>query len=299
MTAITDRATPLDEPTPSTATARAVSRKDRMTPGRWLLWTLLLLGGLVMMFPVYWVLVTAVSPGGLSQDNGFSLWPRQFDLGIFSRAVRDQPIWRWLANSVVIAVVSVLISVFISVLGGYAFSKYRFRGRNLLFALMLITIMVPIQVIMVPAFVIISKLGLVNTPWAVILPSAAQAVSIFMARQYMQAIPDELIEAGRVDGAGELAIFVRVILPACGPLVAVLTILTFVWRWNDFVWPLVALQSPENYTISVGLASLNGAYSHPWDQIMAITLMSMVPVLVVFFVFQKQFVQGIASTGIK
>lgn len=274
-------------------------RKDRMTARRWVAWVLLLLGGLVMMFPVYWVLVTAVSIGGLAQDNGFSLWPRHVDLGVFGRAVRDQPIWSWMANSVFIAVVSVVISVFISVLAGYAFSKYRFRGRNLLFALMLVTIMVPIQVIMVPAFVIISKLGLVDTPWAVILPSAAQAVSIFMARQYMQAIPDELIEAGRVDGAGELAIFVRVILPACGPLVAVLTILTFVWRWNDFVWPLVALQTPEKYTISVGLASLNGAYSHPWDEIMAITLISMVPVLIVFFVFQKQFVQGIASSGIK
>jgi ABC-type glycerol-3-phosphate transport system permease component len=300
MTAISDRDV-VSRATASTTVARGrrVERKDRMSIGRWVLWTVLLLGGLVMMFPVYWVLVTAVSPGGLAQDNGFSLWPHQFDLGIFATAVRDQPIWRWLANSVLIAVVSVLLSVFISVLGGYAFSKYRFRGRNLLFALMLVTIMVPIQVIMVPAFVIISKLGLVNTPWAVILPSAAQAVSIFMARQYMQAIPDELIEAGRVDGAGELAIFVRVVLPACGPLVAVLTILTFVWRWNDFVWPLVALQSPENYTISVGLASLNGAYSHPWDQIMAITLISMVPVMIVFFVFQKQFVQGIASTGIK
>lgn len=299
MTALSDRPVVDGAAAPGRRSRRRPERRDRMSPGRWALWTVLVLGGLVMMFPVYWVLVTAVSPGGLAQDNGFSLWPRRFDLGVFADAVRDQPIWRWLANSVLIAVVSVLLSVFISVLGGYAFSKYRFRGRNLLFALMLVTIMVPIQVIMVPAFVIISKLGLVNTPWAVILPSAAQAVSIFMARQYLQAIPDELIEAGRVDGASELAIFARVVLPACGPLVAVLTILTFVWRWNDFVWPLVALQSPENYTISVGLASLNGAYSHPWDQIMAITLISMVPVMVVFFVFQKQFVQGIASTGIK
>jgi ABC-type glycerol-3-phosphate transport system permease component len=275
------------------------AERHRMSTRTWLLWSLLLLGGLVMLFPVYWVLVTAVSPGGLAQTTGFRLWPETVNLGIFAQAFNDQPVGLWLLNSIVIATTSVVISVFISVLAGYAFAKYQFRGKNFLFALMLVTIMVPIQVIMVPAFVIISKLGMVNTPWAVILPSAAQAISIFMARQYMAAIPTELLEAARVDGAGEFAAFTRIILPACGPLIAVLTILTFVWRWNDFVWPLVALQSPQKYTISVGLASLNGTFSHPWDEIMAITLISMIPVMVVFFVFQRQFVQGIAESGIK
>ncbi|WIB64938.1 carbohydrate ABC transporter permease [Curtobacterium sp. MCBD17_040] len=278
---------------------RRVPIQDRMTPARWVIWAAMVLGGLVMVFPVYWVFVTAISPGGLAQTSGFSLWPHRVDLGVFAKAFADQPVLTWLVNSVVIAVAGVVISVFISVLAGYAFAKFSFRGRNLLFGAMLVTIMVPIQVVMVPEFVIISKLGLVGTPWAVILPSAAQAVSIFMARQYIQAIPTELIEAARVDGAGEFRTFRTVVLPACGPLVAVLTILTFVWRWNDFVWPLVALQKPESYTISVGLSSLNGSYSHPWDEIMAITLISMIPVMIVFFVFQRQFVQGIAESGIK
>ncbi len=286
-------------PPVTTRTRRPVRRQDRMTAGRWLVWALLLLGGLVMLFPVYWVLVTAVSPGGLAQGTGFRLWPQRVDLGIFGRAFADQPVGRWLWNSTFIAAVSCVISVLISLLAGYAFAKFRFRGRNVLFGLMLVTIMVPIQVLMVPAFVIISKIGLVNSPWAVILPSAAQAISIFMARQFIAALPDEIIEAARVDGAGELAVFFRIIVPMSGPLVAVLTILTFVWRWNDFVWPLVALQSPQNYTASVGLASLNGAYSHPWDEIMAITLISMIPVVIVFLVFQKQFVQGVAESGLK
>ena len=275
------------------------ARADRMTPARWLVWALLLFGGLVMLFPVYWVLVTAISPGGLAQTTGFSLWPERVDLGVFPRAFADQPVGRWLVNSVVIAAASVVLSVSVSLLAGYAFAKYRFRGRDALFTLMLVTIMVPIQVIMVPEFVIVSRLGLVDSPWAVILPTAAQAVSIFMARQFLAGVPDELIEAARVDGAGELRIFLRVVLPLSGPLIAVLTILTFVWRWNDFVWPLVALQSPENYTISVGLAALNGTFSHPWDEMMAITLLSMVPVVAVFLAFQKRFVQGVAESGLK
>ena len=278
---------------------RAVSRSDRMTPGRWVIWAGLMLGGLVMLFPVYWVLVTALSPGGLAQGTGFRLWPDRVDLGVFGRAFTDQPVARWLLNSAVIAVASVVLSVVVSLLAGYAFAKYRFRGRNPLFALMLVTIMVPIHVIMVPEFVIVSRLGLVNSPWAVVLPTAAQAVTIFMARQFLAGLPDELIEAARVDGAGELRIFLRVVLPLSGPLIAVLTILTFVWRWNDFVWPLVALQAPENYTISVGLAALNGTFSHPWDEMMAITLLSMVPVVAVFLAFQKRFVQGIAESGLK
>jgi ABC-type glycerol-3-phosphate transport system permease component len=270
-----------------------------MSAGRWVVWAFLVCGGLLMFFPVYWVFVTAISPGGLAQTSGFSLWPHRVDLGIFAQAFAEQPIKTWMINSLVISVASVLISVFISLLAGYAFAKYRFRGRDALFGLMLLTIMVPIQVVVVPEFVIVSKLGLVNSNWSVILPSAAQAISIFMARQFLVAVPDELIEAARVDGTSELQIFLRVVLPMSGPLIAVLTILTFVWRWNDFVWPLVALQTPDKFTLSVGLNSLNGAFAHPWDQVMAVTLISMIPVIVVFLVFQKQFVQGISESGLK
>jgi len=274
-------------------------QRNAMRVGDWVVWALLVCGGLIMFFPIYWVFVASISPGGLAQSAGFSLWPSRFDLGVFGRAWHALPLGTWLVNSVLISVVSVLISLFISLLAGYAFAKYRFRGRSGIFALILVTVMVPIQVFMVPEFIIISKLGMVDSRWAVILPSAAQAISIFMARQFMQGIPDELIEAARVDGAGEFAIFLRVVLPNSGPLIGVLTILTFVWRWNDFVWPLVALQTPDQYTMSVGLASLNGAYSHPWDQIMAVTLLSMIPVIVVFLVFQRRFVAGIAESGLK
>jgi ABC-type glycerol-3-phosphate transport system permease component len=298
MTAISARERAGTGETPLVAPARQGQKPSRRV-GRWIVWALLVVGALIMFFPVYWVFVTAISPGGLAQGSGFALWPSHVDFGVFARVFQSQPIATWLMNSTITSVASVILSVGISLLAGYAFAKYRFRGRDAIFALMLLTIMVPIQVIVVPEFVIVSKLGLVNSYWSVILPSAAQGICIFIARQFLVAIPDELIEAARVDGASEFRIFLRVVLPMSGPLIAVLTILTFVWRWNDFIWPLVALQTPNKFTMSVGLNSLNGAYSHPWDQIMAVTLLSMIPVIIVFLVFQRQFVQGIAETGLK
>jgi len=297
MTAYTEKTVVAARP-PATSPRRRPGT-TRRNVGRWVVWALLVAGALIMFFPVYWVFVTAISPGGLAEGSGFALWPTRVDFSVFARVFQSQPIGLWMLNSTITSVASVILSVAISLLAGYAFAKYRFRGRNALFALMLLTIMVPIQVIVVPEFVIISKLGLVNSYWSVILPSAAQGICIFIARQFLIAIPDELIEAARVDGASEFRIFRRVVLPMSGPLIAVLTILTFVWRWNDFIWPLVALQTPDKFTMSVGLNSLNGAYSHPWDQIMAVTLLSMIPVIIVFLVFQRQFVQGIAESGLK
>ncbi|MGN6197254.1 carbohydrate ABC transporter permease [Humibacter sp.] len=297
MTTYTEKMAPGQAPSDKRIGRRPGAGRGNVA--RWVVWGLLVIGALIMFFPVYWVFVTAISPGGLAEGSGFALWPSRVDFGVFARVFQDQPIGLWMLNSTITSVASVVLSVGISLLAGYAFAKYRFRGRNAIFALMLLTIMVPIQVIVVPEFVIISKLGLVNSYWSVILPSAAQGICIFIARQFLIAIPDELIEAARVDGASEFRIFLRVVLPMSGPLIAVLTILTFVWRWNDFIWPLVALQTPDKFTMSVGLNSLNGAYSHPWDQIMAVTLLSMIPVIIVFLIFQRQFVQGIAESGLK
>src|SRR5699024_1424578 len=175
----------------------------------------------------------------------------------------------------------------------------KFPGRDLLFVLILVTITVPIQVIMVPEFVIVNKLGLTDTPWPVILPRSAEAIAIFMARQFMLNIPDEMINAARVDGAGELTIFWRIVLPMSGPLIAVLVILTFVWRWNEFIWPLIALPSIDSFTLPVGLNSMDSVYNSATGSIMAVSLISIVPVLLVFLVFQRRFVQGMASTGLK
>ena len=155
------------------------------------------------------------------------------------------------------------------------------------------------QVIMVPEFFIVSKLGWVNSWWGVLVPRAAEAFGLFMVRQFMVSIPDELIEAARLDGAGEFTIFRKVVLPLSWPVVAVLTIFTFMWRWNDFAWPLVVLQERSSYTVPLGLSLMKGQYYTDWTGMMGMSLLSIIPMLLVFIFFQRYFVQGIASTGMK
>ena len=152
---------------------------------------------------------------------------------------------------------------------------------------------------MVPEFFIVSKLGWVNSWWGVLVPRAAEAFGLFMVRQFMVSIPDELIEAARLDGAGEFTIFRKVVLPLSWPVVAVLTIFTFMWRWNDFAWPLVVLQERSSYTVPLGLSLMKGQYYTDWTGMMGMSLLSIVPMLLVFIFFQRYFVQGIASTGMK
>jgi ABC-type glycerol-3-phosphate transport system permease component len=274
-------------------------KKERMTVRRWILWVLLFLGGLVMIFPIYWMLVTAVTPGGVVQKSGLYLWPSTTAWSNFAASWKAQPVGVWFINSTIIALLGVVITVVLSLLAGYAFAKYKFRGRTTLFFAYLITVMIPLQVVMVPTFVIVSMMHLNDNIWGVILPGAANGVAVFIARQFILEIPDELIEAARVDGANAFTVFWRIVLPMCRPLIGVLIILTFVARWNDFLWPLIVLQTPGKFTLPIGLNTLAGTYFSPWDMIMAITLMSVIPVIAVFTIFQRSFVEGIATTGLK
>jgi ABC-type glycerol-3-phosphate transport system permease component len=209
------------------------------------------------------------------------------------------PFLRWFWNSTVIAVVAVVITVTLNLLCGYAFAKFRFAGRDVLFIAVLSALMIPVQVIIVPLFFVVSDLGLLNSYWGVILPRAAEAFGIFMVRQFMVSIPDELLEAARLDGASELTIFRKIVLPLSKPIIAVLIIFTFMWRWNDFVMPLVMLTDQDMYTVQLGLNLLKGQYNTEWTSIMSIALLSLVPMLMIFVFFQRQLIQGIAGTGLK
>ncbi|MEL7976818.1 carbohydrate ABC transporter permease [Isoptericola sp. F-RaC21] len=296
MTATAVRPAPVTLPRPGRS-----SRERRSHRRRWLLTAGLTAVAILVVFPLYWMVVSALTPGGQSQSSEFYLWPDAPTVGNFTEVFATQPVWRWLGNSLLVASVGTALSVCVSLGAGYALAKYRFRGRGLLYALFLVTIMIPIQVTLVPAFLVVARLGLVDSPWAVILPTLFDVVGIFIARQFMLGVPDALIEAARLDGAGELRTFFRVVLPSCGPLVGVLVILGFMNRWNDFLWPLVVLQGNESLTVPVGLSTLtsNPAFASPWGAVMAVATVAVVPLLVVFLVFQRTFVQGIASTGIK
>jgi len=260
---------------------------------------LLIAGALVMVFPLYWMFATAVRPRKELFSGHFDLLPSQLVWSNFSEAWGKLPFTQFYINSFAIAIIAVVVTVFINLLCGYTFAKYKFWGRDVLFLLLISTLMIPIQVIMVPEFLIVSKLGWVNTYWGVLVPRAAEAFGIFMVRQFMVSIPDELIEAARLDGAGEFTIFRRVVLPLSWPVIAVLTIFTFMWRWNDFAWPLVVLQDRASYTVPLGLSLMKGQYYTDWTGLMGMSLVSIVPILLVFIFFQRYFIQGIASTGMK
>jgi multiple sugar transport system permease protein/alpha-1,4-digalacturonate transport system permease protein len=273
----------------------AAARHRRLPWGRAVSFGVLTLGAVVTLFPVYWILATAVDPHASINE----LWPPVWSLASFADTWAAFPFGRWFANSWLIASIAVVITVSLNTLAGYTFAKYRFRGRTILFFAILVTLMVPIQVIIVPEFLLVSQLGLLGTIWSVILPRAAEPFGIFMARQFFLSIPDELIEAARIDGAGDLTIFLRIVLPLARPLLAVLTIFTFMYRWNDFSWPLVVLQGVNSFTVTLGLNSMNGNYKVNESGIMAMSLVSIVPMLLVFVVFQRYFVAGIATTGAK
>lgn len=254
---------------------------------------------LTALFPFYWMFVTAVKP----VDEIFAfppkLWPGRFVWSNFITAMQRADFGTYLKNSFFVTLISTSITISINLLAGFAFAKYKFKFKEVFFLIVLSTLMIPLQVTMIPNFIIASKLGIRNTLWGVIIPPCAEAFGLFMARQFISDIPDELLEAGRIDGATEFTIFRKIILPNVKPLISVLVIFTVMWRWNDLQWPLIMISSDKYYTVQLGLSMLNGAQYVNWNDMMSASLISIIPVLAVFLIFQKQFVQGMASSGIK
>ncbi len=253
----------------------------------------------IVMFPLYWMLVVAFSPRGEVFEPGIRLWPSEFTFENFAKVFGQFPVADWFVNSVSIGLVATALTVVLNLLAGYAFARLRFPGRTALFMLALATMMVPVQVIMVAQFRLVADLDLVGTYWSVILPAAAAAFGIFLARQFFIAIPDELIEAARIDGAGPVRVFLQIVLPLSKPLIAVLILLTLMGSWNDFAWPLIALKDPDLFTLPIGLLYLKGQTTPDYNAIMALALISVLPMVVLFLAFQRYFVQGFARTGIR
>ena len=257
------------------------------------------LAALVALFPFYWMFVTAVKPVEEIFEFPPKLWPGEFIWSNFATALSRADFGRYFRNSFIVTFTSTAITVSINLLAGFAFAKYKFRFKEFFFLIVLSTLMIPLQVTMIPNFIIATKLGIRNTLWGVIIPPCAEAFGLFMARQFISDIPDELLEAGRIDGATEFTIFSRIILPNVKPLISVLVIFTVMWRWNDLQWPLILISNEKYYTVQLGLSMLNGAQYVNWNDMMSASLISTIPVLVVFLIFQKEFVQGMASIGIK
>jgi multiple sugar transport system permease protein len=225
--------------------------------------------------------------------------PSSVHLENYTEVLRQAPFARWFLNSLLVTVAVVLGNLLFCSLAGYAFARIKFFGREVVFILVLATLMIPFQVIMIPTFLIVRKLGLIDTLGALIVPNLASAFGIFLLRQFFRTLPVELEEAARIDGASRLGVLFKIILPLSGPALATLAVVIFLWTWNDFLWPLVTIYSQHNMTLQLGLTTFQGAHSANTNLLMAANVMSMVPVLALFFVAQRYFIRGIATTGLK
>jgi multiple sugar transport system permease protein len=262
-------------------------------------WHLVLMPlALVMLIPLVWMVVTSLST--LSETRRFPPGlPAALRWGNFAQAWNESPFAHWLLNSTVVSVTCVVSNLVLCSLAGYAFARIPFAGSRVLFIGLLATLMVPFQVVMIPTLLIIKHLGLVDSLPALIVPNLVTPFGIYLLRQFFLSLPAELEEAAIMDGAGRLRILFTILLPLMGPPLSTLAVLTFLSSWNDFLWPLVVTSSPETMTVQLGLASFQGAHFTNWPQLMAGTLMSQLPVLVLFLVGQRWFVSSIATTGIK
>jgi ABC-type glycerol-3-phosphate transport system permease component len=206
---------------------------------------------------------------------------------------------RWFFNSVFIGISRMVLAVVISLMAGYAFAKFDFRFKNLLFIMLLATLTLPIYVLIVPLYSMMVAFGWTDHYIALILPLAAQAIGVFLSRQYLLSIPDEILDSARVDGAGEWGIFWRIIVPLSQPVIAVMAILFFTASWNDYIWPLVVLTKDQMFTVSLGLPTLVGPYSQEYGAVMAGSFLSTVPIMIIFLIMQRRFIEGITQGAVK
>jgi multiple sugar transport system permease protein len=254
----------------------------------------------VMLLPLVWMVVTSLET--LAQTRHFPpiLWPGTLRFGNYSDAVRQSEFGTWFWNTTVVTVTIVLSNLIFCSLAAYAFARIRFLGRSVIYFVLLATLMVPLQVVLIPTFLIVKDLGLIDHLGALIVPNLVSVFGIFMLTQFFRTLPIELEEAARIDGASRLTILLRIVVPLSLPALATLAVIQFMWTWNDFLWPLVTiLTNQDAFTLQLGLATFQGAHQTTWHLLAAANIMSMLPILALFLVAQRSFVRGIATQGLK
>jgi multiple sugar transport system permease protein len=278
--------------------ARAL-RQAVSDPVRLLVYILLTLAGILSLFPLYWLFVTSFTPTQFVIKVPPDLIPQTLSPQNYQRLFTTTPVVRWLANTLLIAGTITVFHLLFDSMAGYAFAKRQFPGRDTLFWLVLSTLTVPAQVTLIPVFFLLKNLNLLDSYPGVILPGFADVFGVFLMKQYIQTLPGELEAAGRVDGASEWQIYQHIILPLCTPALAVLAIFTFQRYWNGFILPLVVLHDSFKYPIQVGLATLQGEFNTDYGMLMTGAAVAAIPMMMVFFAFQRYFVEGIRIGGVK
>jgi multiple sugar transport system permease protein len=251
------------------------------------------------LLPLAWMAAASLMPAGEATQGGFRLWPSAPTLEHYRTLFARLDVARNLANSALLATVVTVLSLAINTAAGYAFAKLRFAGRERLFRGLLVAMVIPGQVAMLPLFLLLERLGLVNTYAGVIVPGLASIFAIFLVRQYALGVPDSLLDAARVDGAGEARVFFSIALPACRPILVTLAVFTFLGTWNDFLWPLVILSDDRLQTLPVALANLAGEHVQDTELMMAGAVLTVVPVIVLFLALQRQYLAGLLAGALK
>jgi multiple sugar transport system permease protein len=273
---------------------------NRRGSGRWWLYAILSVALVAVVAPFVWMVLGSFKGEGELRQAPPTWWPHSASLDNYTQLFSKLDFGTYFTNSIVVAVAVTAGNLLFCSMLGYALAMLEFRGKRALFAVVMATLMIPGVVTFVPLFVLVANAGLINTLPGLFLPFLVSPFGVFLMRQFILGLPRDLLDAGRVDGAGELRIFARIILPLCGPALATLGILTFLGSWNNFLWPLVVAQSDRVYTLPVALALYStGQNSTQYGLLLAGATVVVLPMLLVFLVFQRRFIEGIATTGIK
>jgi multiple sugar transport system permease protein len=266
---------------------------------RVLLYSLLIVGAVLALLPMVWMVSASLMPSGEASTYPPRFFPSRITLEHYADLFTRLNLGRYLLNSAFIALVVTTCSLAINSMAGYAFAKLRFKGRERLFRVLSAGLVLPTQVAMLPLFLLLKNMGLINTYWGVIIPGLASIFGIFLVRQYAIAIPDEMLDAARVDGASEFRIFWSIVVPGIVPILATLAIWTFLATWNDFMWPLIVLSDESRYTLPVALANLAGEHVQDTELMMAGSVITVVPVMLVFLFLQRYYIQGVMAGSVK
>ncbi len=281
------------------------STKKRFNPF-WLLgksgaYAVLTVGLIATLLPFFYIIVSSLKPSAELLKTPPDFFPQEPTFEHYRTILTDDaiPLERNVINSVVVALSRVAITLFTSSFAGYIFAKYRFRGKDLAFGVILIQIMIPFQVVMIPNYLLVDKLGLIDSLWALIIPAMVDAYGIFMMKQFIEALPGELMDAARIDGASEFGIYARIVLPQMGPVLASLGIFTFMSTWNDYLWPLIVLTSPEKRTIPLLLVWYQTQHTGNQGLILAASILTLLPIFLVYVFLQRWIVDQASQSAFK
>lgn len=260
---------------------------------------ILSIGAFIILFPIIWMISASLKPNSEVMTIPINLMPSEIRWENYILPFTQRPFFRFFANSLIVASSITVINLFFSALAGYGLAKFNFWGKNVFFVYILSTFMLPIQVIMVPLFLIVKNLGWLNSYQGLIVPLMISAMGVFLMRQYIIAIPNDYIDAARIDGASEFRIFISIIIPLCKPILSALGLLTFMASWDEFLWPLLVATKEQYRTFPVGLALFQSSYRSAFSQLMSVSFLGMLPLLIVFIFAQRKFIESISLTGLK